>query len=262
MFGGAGAALTTSTDNNRYTYTGREWDKALGLYHYRARIYDSISGRFLGRDPLGYVDGDSLYLGYFVPTLFDPFGTTTTIDGSHDGFDPEWLESSGCYDYCIASGHSPSRCHDYCNYDNPPSEWPFPSPHPDWPIGWGDEIPFNDGDPYPTPQMEPEQNGAAVCKCTFDRNGRVYPGYNVERPAGINGKKSQPGFTTVPCKVGKKAIMRYKGTCEKRKGKCECESTCFAYMLWECVGTTKDTPRTPGGTMWRQTGRFHLTNCE
>ena len=40
-------------------YTGREWDETLNLYHYRARLYDSISGRFLGRDPIGF--GGSRY---------------------------------------------------------------------------------------------------------------------------------------------------------------------------------------------------------
>ena len=34
---------TSAADNNRYTYTGREWDEELGLYHYRARMYDSYS---------------------------------------------------------------------------------------------------------------------------------------------------------------------------------------------------------------------------
>ena len=48
---GAGVTLTASADNNRYTYTGREWDQTLSLYHFRARMYDSISGRFCGRDP-------------------------------------------------------------------------------------------------------------------------------------------------------------------------------------------------------------------
>ena len=56
---GAGATLTTSADNNRYTYTGREWDETLSLYHYRARMYDSISGRFFGRDPIRYGAGDT-----------------------------------------------------------------------------------------------------------------------------------------------------------------------------------------------------------
>ena len=71
---GAGVTLTTSADSNRYTYTGREWDETLSLYHFRARIYDSASGRFLGRDPVGYVDGMSLHGVYFALSLVDPFG--------------------------------------------------------------------------------------------------------------------------------------------------------------------------------------------
>ena len=33
---GSGSVLSSSAINNRYTYTGREWDQALGLYHFRA----------------------------------------------------------------------------------------------------------------------------------------------------------------------------------------------------------------------------------
>jgi RHS repeat-associated protein len=36
-------------------------DPLLTLYHYRARAYDPTHGRFLQRDPAGYVDGMSLY---------------------------------------------------------------------------------------------------------------------------------------------------------------------------------------------------------
>ena len=46
--------LTASAEDNRYTYTGREWDETLGLYHYRARMYDATEGRFCSRDPIGY----------------------------------------------------------------------------------------------------------------------------------------------------------------------------------------------------------------
>jgi RHS repeat-associated protein len=53
----AGATLTNSADNNRYLYTGREWDESLSLYHYRARMYDAISGRFCSRDPIGFEGG-------------------------------------------------------------------------------------------------------------------------------------------------------------------------------------------------------------
>ena len=34
---------------------------SLTIYHYRARPYDPETGRFMQRDPLGYVDGMSLY---------------------------------------------------------------------------------------------------------------------------------------------------------------------------------------------------------
>jgi len=47
----SGSARTTTAVGNRYTFTGREWDEAPALYHYRARIYDSVSGRFVSRDP-------------------------------------------------------------------------------------------------------------------------------------------------------------------------------------------------------------------
>jgi RHS repeat-associated protein len=50
----AGTTRTTSTDNSRYTYTGREYDEALSLYYYRARMYDSVAGRFCSRDPIGF----------------------------------------------------------------------------------------------------------------------------------------------------------------------------------------------------------------
>ncbi|XZE56132.1 RHS repeat domain-containing protein [Planctomycetaceae bacterium SH139] len=55
-----GTVLADSAEDNRYTYTGREWDEGLGLYHFRARMYDSESGRFLGRDPLHYADSKGL----------------------------------------------------------------------------------------------------------------------------------------------------------------------------------------------------------
>ncbi|QDV45068.1 tRNA3(Ser)-specific nuclease WapA precursor [Stieleria neptunia] len=54
IFDGSGTARTSTAEGNRYTYTGREWDDVLDLYHYRARMYDSVSGRFLSRDPIGY----------------------------------------------------------------------------------------------------------------------------------------------------------------------------------------------------------------
>jgi RHS repeat-associated protein len=71
----SGTTRTTTAVVNRYTYTGREWDETLALYHYRARMYDAVGGRFVSRDPIGYVDGASLYMSYTSISALDPSGT-------------------------------------------------------------------------------------------------------------------------------------------------------------------------------------------
>ena len=55
-------------------FTGRYHDFETGLAYFRARYFDHNLGRFIGRDPAGYVDGNSLYNGYFVPNGMDPMG--------------------------------------------------------------------------------------------------------------------------------------------------------------------------------------------
>ena len=60
-----------------YGFTGREWDKELGLYYYRARYYDPKGGRFISKDPIGFAGGDvNLYRYVFNnPQLYtDPLG--------------------------------------------------------------------------------------------------------------------------------------------------------------------------------------------
>ena len=57
-----------------YGFTGRELDGETGLWYFRARYFDDGLRRFIGRDPLGYVDGKSMYRGYFVPWGLDPSG--------------------------------------------------------------------------------------------------------------------------------------------------------------------------------------------
>lgn len=64
-----------------FRYTGREWDAASGLYHYRARTYDSSTGRFLQEDPIGFLSGDlNLYrYGLSNPITFsDALGLTAS----------------------------------------------------------------------------------------------------------------------------------------------------------------------------------------
>ena len=53
--------LSQSNINNRYLFTGREYDRETGLYYYRARMYSSRIGRFLQPDPIGYYDSANLY---------------------------------------------------------------------------------------------------------------------------------------------------------------------------------------------------------
>jgi RHS repeat-associated protein len=68
------SVLSSSSISNRYTYTGREWDGTIGLYHFRARWMSGLTGRFLTRDPIGYEDGPVLYGAYFGLNSTDPEG--------------------------------------------------------------------------------------------------------------------------------------------------------------------------------------------
>ena len=76
----SGTVLTASAINNRYMYTGREWDNVIGQYYYRARMYDAGLGRFCSRDPIGY-RSDALLYSYVknAPTKYtDPYGLMYT----------------------------------------------------------------------------------------------------------------------------------------------------------------------------------------
>jgi len=93
---------------NPFLFTGRQLDEETGIFFYRARYYDSIKGRFLQRDPLGYVDGMNLY--EYVksrPTRFtDPSGKAI-VCGGFSGFAGFAIAISGsayiCSDNCVPS---------------------------------------------------------------------------------------------------------------------------------------------------------------
>ncbi len=82
----AGNAIITAY-NNRWTYTGRYFDSETNLAYFRARYFDSKLGRFIGRDPLGFVDGPSLYRAYFGLIAMDPFGSCSLDTGCEPEFE-------------------------------------------------------------------------------------------------------------------------------------------------------------------------------
>ena len=59
------------------SYTAREAERDLGIYYYRARYYDPLTGRFMARDPLGFAAGDVnlyRYVGNNPVSFRDPLG--------------------------------------------------------------------------------------------------------------------------------------------------------------------------------------------
>jgi RHS repeat-associated protein len=64
---------------NPFQYTAREFDAETGLYYYRARYYDSSSGRFWSEDPLRFFSGQTSFYPYVEGnpvSLADPQGLT------------------------------------------------------------------------------------------------------------------------------------------------------------------------------------------
>lgn len=60
-----------------FSYTGREHDPESGLYYYRVRSYDPVSGRFLSQDPIDYMAGDVNLFRYVrnnPANWIDPYG--------------------------------------------------------------------------------------------------------------------------------------------------------------------------------------------
>jgi RHS repeat-associated protein len=65
-----------------FTFTGREYDSESGLYFYRARYYDPRAGRFVTKDPIGFLGGDVNLYRYVQNNPInwvDPEGTSPLL---------------------------------------------------------------------------------------------------------------------------------------------------------------------------------------
>jgi RHS repeat-associated protein len=86
IYNASGMQISTSTYNNRFLFTGREYAPTFGFYEYRARAYNPTLGRFMSEDPKLFDAGDYNLYRYVHNDpldLTDPMG----LDVGAAGYD-------------------------------------------------------------------------------------------------------------------------------------------------------------------------------
>ena len=88
---GNGNTLVASAIGNRYLFQGREYSWTTGLYYFRARWYDPVTGRWLSPDPIGISGGLNLYVAFNNDpvNVIDPLGLWGAQE-SHD----YWMQTA------------------------------------------------------------------------------------------------------------------------------------------------------------------------
>ncbi|MEI8383979.1 MAG: RHS repeat-associated core domain-containing protein [Planctomycetota bacterium] len=79
LTGSMSAVRSSSAVGMEVLFTGQRFEELTKLHLFRMRWFDSLTGRFIGRDPLGYPDGMNAYAGWFVPGGVDLLGLEITV---------------------------------------------------------------------------------------------------------------------------------------------------------------------------------------
>jgi RHS repeat-associated protein len=114
IFSGFGELVASSgTGSTPFAYKG-----AAGYYtnpvtndiYVRARTYEPATGRWLSKDPLGFIDGPNLYGAYFVPNGSDPSGLVE-IERTGRRVEPTCQDIHGrqSYKYSLSTRKWPCR---------------------------------------------------------------------------------------------------------------------------------------------------------
>lgn len=92
VFDANGNSLSASAVGNRYCWQGREYSLKTGLYYFRARWCDPITGRWLSPDPIGIAGGLNQYVFCANnPVNFtDPTGLCSAGGGDWDIIKSNW----------------------------------------------------------------------------------------------------------------------------------------------------------------------------
>ncbi len=98
----SGAPLAASAVGNRFMFSGLEFDGETGLIHARYRDLDPRTGRFLQRDPAGYVPDFNLYryVSNSPLAFIDPWGLSKGVGqpGFLEGMIPVWGSARAAVD--------------------------------------------------------------------------------------------------------------------------------------------------------------------
>jgi len=83
VYDASGSQIDESAVGNRILWQGREYSWKTGLYYFRERWYDPITGRFLSNDPIGISGGLNQYVfcGNNPVNFVDPFGLCEESSG-------------------------------------------------------------------------------------------------------------------------------------------------------------------------------------